>query len=70
MQKRTTDLLIGLCMGYYVAPTITIMGFTVPWALVGLGISLFLPLVKKLGRFLWKLFINEIRKELNKDLNL
>ena len=70
MQTRTTDLFIGLCIGYYVAPTITIMGFTVPWALVGLGISLFLPLVKKFGRFLWKNFINEIRKELNKDLNL
>lgn len=67
MQTRLLDLFIGSCVGFYLMPTVTVFGFTVPWALVGLGISLLFPLIKKLGRFLWGKFIQAVKIELNKD---
>lgn len=66
MQTRIFDLLLGLCLGFYLTPTITVFGVVVPWALVGLGIATLIPLFKKLGLFLWTKFIKAIKDELSK----
>ena len=67
MEKRLQDFFLGLTLGFYFTPTITIVGFTVPWVLVGLGISYVLPLFRKLGRFLWNKLIQAIKNELAKE---
>lgn len=73
MQTRIFDLLFGLCLGFYVTPTITVFGVVVPWALVGLGITILISLFKKLvfwikkfRLFLWAKFIKAIKDELSK----
>lgn len=71
MPKAIFYSFFGYCVGIYIPPTIVLLGVTVPWALVGLGISFIfayaLPLTKKIWRFLWKQFIQAVRNELLKN---
>lgn len=72
MMKALLNLLFNffwLSIGFYFKPTIVIFGVVVHWVFVCMGIVVLLIvlliLVKKLGTFLWKKFIQELKKELN-----
>ncbi len=69
MKIRLTDLFIGLSIGYYLKPTFILFGVTIPWVVVGLGICLILPLLKKLCRILWKKMLKKIAKDLQELSN-
>lgn len=68
MQSRLLDLLIGLCIGLYITPTIVLFGIVLHWPLISLCITLLIISVKKLWWFLWKKFIQAVKNELSKDL--
>lgn len=69
MNIRLFDLLLGLFIGFYMTPTIVIAGFTIHWVLVGLVATVLWSVAKKLGRFLWKKLVAEMKKEMIKELD-
>lgn len=69
MEKRITDMLIGICLGDYFGAVITILDTPVHWALVGLC-------TMKLGRFLgrklviaFKQILKKLVREIVEELN-
>lgn len=69
MEKRITDMLIGICLGDYFGAVITILDTSVHWALVGLC-------TMKLGRFLgrklviaFKQILKKLVREIVEELN-
>ena len=76
MQTKIIGSLFWLCVGFYLTPTIPVLGFTVHWALVGLGIAILIPGIKKLLKLiksllkrLLKRFLKKIIKELKAEWN-
>lgn|GEM_PF-7103332 len=59
---RLGDLLLGLCLGYYINPTFLLLGINVHWALIGVFITLSIKFFKKIGMFLLKTLIKAIIK--------
>ncbi|PEA00880.1 hypothetical protein [Bacillus cereus] len=70
MSTRIIDLLIGMACGFYLPPTVSVLGVNVHWVLVALCCMFAYRLLKKLGGFLWKKMITAIASELKKQSDL
>ncbi|PFJ36443.1 hypothetical protein [Bacillus thuringiensis] len=70
MSTRIIDLLIGMACGFYLPPTIPVMGLNVHWVLVALCFMVAYRGLKKLGKFLWTKLVTAIANELKKQNDL
>ncbi|PGP18633.1 hypothetical protein COA01_23100 [Bacillus cereus] len=70
MSTRIIDLLIGMACGFYLPPTIPVMGLNVHWVLVALCFMAAYRLLKKLGGFLIKKIVAAVVNELKKQNDL